>query len=309
MPLLKRVRVLAAKIESSSGTAIAVDATDADYNVFDAMIQPNIEYIPRPSQGSFGHLPGTIGPLIGTATFKTELTGSGTPNTAPQWALTLLPACGWSHSGGSFTPLAEAVGTNIKTVTIALYENGLRKSIRGASGNFTITIEPGKPITFEWTFQGAWVAPTDTTILAPTYPTNKPLRAASNTFTIGSPAWTPCFQSMKIESGNTVIARECATAAGGISSFIITDRVVTGSFNPESDLVATKDSHGLWIANTQEAFSYAVTDGVDTITFAGPKFERTNIQGSERNGIQTDEITFKFGKSAEAGNDEFTIDF
>jgi len=215
MPLLKRVRVLSAKIETTSGTAETLAAADADYNVFDAMIQPNIEYIARPSQGSFGHLPGTIGPLTGTATFKTELTGSGTPNTAPQWALALLPACGWGHSGGLFTPLAEAVGSNIKTVTIGLHENGLFKQLRGCSGNFTITIEPGKPIMFDWTFQGAWVAPTDATILAPTYPTAKPLRAASNTFTIA--AWTPCFQSMKIESGNTITPRECATAAGGIS--------------------------------------------------------------------------------------------
>ena len=307
MPLLKRVRVLAAKIETTVGTAETPDATDADYNVFDAMMQANIEYIDRPSQGSFGHLPGAVGMYGATCTFKTELTGSGTPGTAPQWALALLPACGFSHTAGTFTPLAEGTGTNIKTVTLCLYENGMLKKMRGCSGNFKITFAPGKPIMFDWTFQGAWIAPTDATILAPTYPTNLPLKAASNTFTIGS--WSPCFQSMTIDSGNTLTARECATAAGGLNSFAITDRVVTGSFNPETPLVATKDNYGLWIANTQEAFSYAVTDGVDTITFAGPKFERTNMQEGDRNGMVTDEITFKFGKSAEAGNDEFTIDF
>ena len=307
MPLLKRVRVLAAKIETTIGTFEAVVAADADYNVFDATMQPNIEYIARPSQGSFGHLVGAVGAYMATCNFKLELTGSGTPGTAPQWALALLPACGWSHTAGTFTPLAEAAGTNVKTVSLALYENGLLKKMRGCSGNFKITFGPGKPIMFDFTFQGAWIAPTDATILAPTYPAQKPIKAAGSTFTIAS--WAPCFQSMTIDSGNTLTPRECGTAAGGIHSYAITDRLVTGSFNPESALVATKDNYGLWIANTPEAFSYAATDGTDTVTFAGPACERTNMQEGDRNGMQTDEITFKFGKSAEAGNDEFTIDF
>ena len=307
MSLLKKIRVLAAKIETTAGTEIAVDATDADYNVFDAMMQRNTERFERQGQGGFGRISSAYGAEVGTCTFKVELTGSGTPNTAPQWALALLPACGLAHSGGTFSPTSEPPGSNAKTVTLALYENGLLKKMRGCAGNCEITFDSGKPIMFDFTFQGAWVSVTDAPILAPTYPTAKPIKASGSTFTIAS--YTPKYSTMKINLGNVIVPRPSAAVSGGIHSFMISDRRVTGTIDPEGALVATVDNYGKWIAGTEEAFSFAATDGTDTVTFAGPKCERINIQEGEREGLLVDNIEFQFNKSAAAGNDEFTIDF
>ena len=57
MPLLRRKSVLAAKIESTSGTAESLSASDAAFNVFDLTMTPTIAMTPRPSQGSFSSLP------------------------------------------------------------------------------------------------------------------------------------------------------------------------------------------------------------------------------------------------------------
>ena len=69
MPLLKKVRVLAAKHETVLGTAIAVDATDAAFNAFDLECQGNFEFHERSMQGSMSRLPGVIGTRAGTMTF------------------------------------------------------------------------------------------------------------------------------------------------------------------------------------------------------------------------------------------------
>lgn len=306
MALLKRVRVLAAKVEATSGTAETLLAAQAAINAYDVEIQGEIEFIERPRQGSFGRLPGVLGPRGGKCTFKTDLYGDGAAG-VPLWASTFLPACGFVDSGGVFSPTSEPPGSNVKTATIGVYENGLLKKLRGAAGTFKLMFPTGKPAFIEWEFTGVWVAPTDAAILAPTYPTIIPLRTSNATFTIAS--WAPCFESLEIDAGNNVILRECATSSdgSGYAAGLVTDRKPVGKVNPEAALVATKDNYGLWIAGTEEALSIALTDGTDTITVAAPKAQRVNVQEGDRNMIQTDEIDFQC--NASAGDDELTITF
>lgn len=309
MPLLQRVRVLAASIEATSGTAETLDATDAVFNAMNISIQPNIEFIERPGQSAFSPLPGVTGLRGGTCTFTTELFGDGAAG-VPTWADTLLPCCGWVKSIATFSPKSEAPGSNVKTATIAVYENGLKKFLRGASGTFKIMLESGKPIRIEWTFTGAYQTEADATILAPTYPTIKPLKFSGATFTIGG-ATPACMASIELDAGNTVVMRECPTASdgSGYAGGIITGRKVVGKMNPETVLIATNDVYGKWVGHTEEALSIAVTDGTDTVTIAAPKIQRTNKQEGDRNGVLIDDVDFQCNRSASAGDDELTINF
>lgn len=308
MGLLKRVRVMAAKIESTSGTAETLSASDGAFNAFDVDIQANIEFNERPQQGAMSMLPGVTGPRGGTLSFKTELFGDGAAGT-PGWASTLLPACGWVVSTGTFSPTSESPGSNVKTLTMAVYENGKRKIMRGAAGTFKIVCNSGQPVMIEWTFTGVWQPPTDVAIIAPTYPTIMPLRFANATFTIGG-STPPCMESVEFDAGNQVILRPCPTASdgSGYDAALITSRAVKGTMNPESVLVATDDVFGDWIAHTEQALSLALTDGTDTITIAAPQIQYTNIQEGEREMLQVDQIEFNCNASA-AGDDELTIDF
>jgi len=315
MPLLKRVRVLAVKHETTLGTTIATTGTDATFNAYDVVCQGNLEYIERMQQGSFSMLAGVIGAQSGTVTFKTPLSGNGAA-ASPGWLDTLLPACGFIEATDTFSPSSTAPSINsggtvgsgfVHTATIDVYENGTRKSIVGAMGTFKITGEIGKPVEIEWTFTGVWAPVTDEAVPAPTYDAILPLRFSGVGLLIGGVA-PGCVNSFSIDAGNNVILRPCATQSTGYLTALITDRKCVGSIDPESKLVATApDDWGLWLSGTEAAFSLTLSSAADEITIAAPQAQRMNIQEGERNGLQIDQIDFAC--NAVSGDDELTISF
>ena len=309
MPLFSRLRVFACKTETTVGTAIALGASDGVFNAFDTVIQPTGEWIKRKGQGVIRNMDGLVGLRSGTMTFKTELFGDGAAG-VPTWASTLLPACGYVNSAGTFSPTLEAPGSNVKTLTMGCYENGLFKSIRGAVGNAKFTFEIGKQPMIEWTFMGSWVAVSDVTIIAPTYPTRIPMRAAGGSIAIGS--WAPKFKTMTLDMGNVLAVRPdiVPTDASGIHSYIITDRDPVGTFDPESGLVADTDAdvYGDWLAGTEDTFTLYCDDANDKITFSSTKCQRTNVQEADREGLQIDNIGLQFNDST-SGNDSLKIAF
>lgn len=304
MSLLNKKRVLVAKTETTAGTAISVSGSDGAFNVFDLSIQPSAEFIARPGQGAFGQRYGIVGATSGTVSFRTELYGDGAGG-VPAWAATLFPAVGLVDSAGTFSVKSEAPGSNVKTLTLGVYEDGLFKSIRGAVGNLAITVEPNKPVMFTWTFTGAWVTPTDVSIVTPTHPTRMPIRAGAAAALIGSVV--PHFSSMTFDLGNVITPRLSVNAINGIHSYIITDRNITGSLDPESTLVATAPKYTDWINSVERAFSLTVEDAADTVTFSAPQFQITNLQEGDRGGLLIDTVTFQLNRVA--NNDEFSIAF
>lgn len=308
MPLLKRKHVLAAKIETTSGTAESLTAAEAAFNVFDLVMQPTIALTPRPGNGSFSSMTSVPELYGGTCTFRTEIYGDGAGG-VPGWASTFLPACGWTNSTGTFSPKSEAPGSNVKTLTLGAYIDGNRFLMRGCAGTFQMIFETGKIAVIEWTFTGVWAGNSAQSLLAPTYPTALPLRVGNATFTIGS--WSPCFQNMTIDAGNTVVLRECATNSdsSGYAAAIITDRAVTGTINPEMEAAGTVNNYSIWTAMTEEALAFDLENATDKFAIAAPKLQRINVQQGDRNGVVTDEISFACNRSAAAGNDEFTITF
>ena len=109
-PLIRKKRVMAAKAETTPGTAISLAGADAAFNVFDLVIQPNIPTEQRDAQSSLSQLAPAVGAMAGTATFTTEVFG-GTSD--PTWMSTLLLACGFTERcstrrGGHAAPHARS---------------------------------------------------------------------------------------------------------------------------------------------------------------------------------------------------------
>lgn len=304
--LLTRKRVFAAKIESSAGTPEALSGSDATINVFDASIEPTIEMEDRQGQGAFGKMASVPGARTGRATFRTEITGDGSGG-IPAWASKFLPACGWVATSKVYTPRTEGPGTNVKTITLATYENGIMRRLHGAMGTFEFVLTAGKIAAIEWTFDGIYTEPSDVSILTPTYLTHAPFRFVAGTLTLGS--WAPVLNELRINAGNTVILREDGTKASGVLTALVTDRTPTGSMDPEAVLVATVDHGGKWMAGTLETLTVEMENATDIITIEGPKCQRINVVPGDRNGNQTDQIDFQFCKSADAGDDELSIEF
>lgn len=307
-PLLHKVRVLAAKIESEVGTAIELAAADAAMNVFDAMLQPEIEFIERGGQGAFSPRAGRIAEKVGTLTFTTNLHGSGSDEAPdPFWLTNLLSGCGYKESTNVWAPCTEAPGTNTKTLTMAIYQNGRVKKLSGCVGSAVLRLVAGRPVEIDWTFRGTWEAPADVAILAPDYPVVAPLIWAGSTWSFGS---VTDASEITIDLGNQITPRLSGTDAAGIHSMIITGRRITGSINMEAALVAGVDQHSKLVDFSEQALSIELgSAGGNTITLAAPKAQVTNIQEADRDGIEADVVEFQCNRSADAGDDEFTITF
>jgi hypothetical protein len=305
-PLLRRRRVLAAKIEAVPGTAENLSGSDGLFNVFGTEVQANIEMIQREGQGVFSPLPGVLGARGGTATFSIHLIG-GDP--LPAWATTFLPACGLVATGDVYAPVSAPPGTaaGVKTITIGSYQDGQFKRLRGCMGNAVFTFIAGQPVAVVFTFTGLWDTPSDVALIAPNYPSTLPPRFANAGLTIGGSAWSPKISQMTLDLGNAVILREDPSDITGYCSALITNRLVTGTIDPESSLVATSDVYGDWLDSTESPLSLSFGDAGNRVSVDAPKWQIVNPQEGNRNDIQIDTIEFQLNRDADAGDDELEI--
>lgn len=309
MPLLKRVRVMAAKVEGTIGTDASLSGTDGAFNAWDVDIQADIPMDEREGQGGFGRIAAVSGARKGTATFKTGMAWDGT-STEPTWASVLFPGCGWVDNGsGVFYPKSEAPGSSVKTLTIGVYENGKIKKLTGAVGTFKVQLTAGKICIIEWEFQGVWNAPADGSILTPTYPTASELRFAS----AAACSWNSVamvLSTATIDAGNEIVMREDPSTAGGYISGIITDRKPMITVNPEAVLIATQDREGSWLAGTEAALAITLDGpGTGTIGISAPKAQIMSIKEADRSKMIVDEIEFACNKNGTTHDQELSFTF
>ena len=307
MSLLRRKRVLAAKIETTIGTAEVLAGADGAMNVYNPIIQQNVAFEEREGQGGFGYLSSVPGGYTGTATFRTYLEWDGTA-TEPAWADTFFPACGWVKSGQVYTPRSEAPGTNVKTLTIGCYVDGIFKRLHGCMGSFVVNLPTGRNAFIDWTFMGVLTEPSAVALIAPTYPTDKPLRYAG-----GLAEWNDvnlCVESAVITSGNNVIMRECPTTDAGYIAAIVTNRRPTISVNPEASTIATQNRWNAFLEQTEYALELDVGGPTNAVlSFDAPKAQIINLQEGNRNDIVTDEIEFQCNKNGATHAQELSITF
>lgn len=298
-PLLTRKRVIKVILEAEKGTKIAATAAVL---VFDLDIKPTAPFEERKGSGLYrGHsVAGIHGERSGSCSFGAELRGTGAGGMDAGLAI-LLQACGLAKTMEVYQ--VHSTHSADKTISIDVWEDGVKKGLAGASGNVTFEGDVGKRMMCNFEFSGVWQAPIDEALPAYAPGTTTPLRLQGGTFTLAT-------QSIKIgkfslNMGCNVIPRMDVDAAGGIAYFMLTDYDPVLSIDPEADLVAGYDYYGSWLAGTEAAVSLAVTDGTDTVTFTLPKVQYREIAEGDRDGIQIYDITGQCNHSA--GNDSVAI--
>jgi hypothetical protein len=306
MPLLKKVSVLAAKIETTIGTAISLSGSDAVFNVYNANIVPNIQMTDREGQGAFSKLTSVLGQQTGTCTFSTDLTMS---TSEPNWASTFLPACGLGKTSTTYGCKSEAPGSTVKTLTMAHYVNGVIRRIRGAVGSFTISCLAGQKITLDFTFQGVYDSFEAGAILSPTYPTAEAMRWASSATTIGGTAVAA--SALTFDLGNVISPLESQAVDEGVKNFIITDRRPTLSIDPEADTSDSVTRYGNMLAMNAVAIAWDANNtggGGGGWDFSMPAAQIINHQPGERGGIETEQLNFLGCRTATL-NSEFSMTY
>lgn len=297
MPLLSKRSVLAAKIETTIGTPIALLAADGAFNAYDVVILPATEVNRREGQGSLSKLLGIPSGVKGTVSFEVDLADTAA------WAPILLPACALKVATSTWGPVST--GADFKTITIARYLDGKILKLAGCMLNAEFKFVTGQPVRVAFTGQGVWIAPTDGAILAPTYPTGSVAAPAFKGATVTLGALTPKFLNFNMNLNNDIIMRECADSASGYISAWITDRNVSGTIDPETDLVADFDADGIQLAATEQAFSLAYAS---TVTLLIPKMQLTATPIGDRGGLAINEMAWDANRVAAAGDDEFSIE-
>ncbi len=290
-PLLWRVRLLAVKTEAAPGTAEVLAGADAALNVFEAKAEQGIAMAEREGQGGRVWLPHVPEHKMGRITFKMEMNGG---SAQPATMNTLLPACGLGFSVTKYLidkRPPDATSSSQKTVTMALYENGVFKQIYGAQGNVKFLLEAGKRVLMEFNFLGIWSPPSDVGILGPTYPTLAPLRWEDGDFTIG--AWTPQCSKLELDLNNQLEMRENQETATGLAYAVIANAHPSGRFDPEADLIATKDVEADWLAGTEANIAFKPENGAATATFSATKCVFTDPKEDQRHGILVHDLGFE----------------
>lgn len=313
MPLMTKRTVMAAKVESTLGTAVALADADAAFYAYD--FEPTVEVPenPREAQGTASPAASTPGARMVTLRFKTDIHGNGAAG-QPDWATTLLTGCGMYNDTGTFklaTGAPAASGNVGRCLTIGFYHDGRRCLAAGCMGNATIILENGNRGYVQWEFMGKYSATADVTLLTPTLPTVTPPRASNLATTYGS--WTPPgVKSIEIDLGNEVYLQEDISDAAGSAGYsyaIVTDRRPVITMTPDAVLVATNDTYGDLLAGSTAAFSVVLgTAANNIITFAAPAAQIVSATPQADNNIWKDALQLLCTRSA-ANDDELTIAF
>ena len=305
--LLLKKRVLGAKIETAVGTAETLAAADCTVNAYNLIINPETTLEEREGQGGFGRLPSLPGARRGRATFSVDLAYDGAA--VPAWASTFLPACGLVLSTATYKPKTEIPGTNVKTLTIAAFIDGVRRQIYGAVGNARFILPTGRMGRVEFDFQGVYSDEADVAIPSSiNYVNTLPLRVAG-----GATSWAStniCLESATIDLGNVITARECSTSAAGYDSFVITDRNIRVTGNPESKLIATQNRYGQFRDSTEGVLSFTIAGPTtSTVVFSVPKAQIVAKPMGDRNGIMIDQIEWQANKNVDTADEELSFTF
>jgi hypothetical protein len=265
MALMSKKTTLYAKIETTSGTdstptaaANAIMAYDVSWDIKGNMLE-------RAAANNIRSLlPEVRGKTTVEIKFKVPIAGSGTAGTPPRWA-PLLIACDRAEVDGASSD-DYIMATTSQTVTIWVNFDGILFKSVGCAGECEIDLVAGEIGWLNFTFQGVYALATDSAIEAMTQDTTTPPVVKGTTITMGGQ--TAVVQKLNLKFGNKVVERTSMAATEGVLSFIVGDRMPSGSMTVEADLRAT-ESHD-WLSyfhsGTTRALSFTLGATAGNIT-------------------------------------------
>lgn len=306
--LTRRVQV-AASIESIKGTAESLAAIDAKLLAYEPVFNFDPTQFKRnPYRKTLSRMNSIPGQQLCELTVQCEIMGPPFASRGQSSIFAnLLRACGFSESlsaGVSSTYVPRS--TSFETITLAIYEDGVKKKLCGAMGNVRIICKVGEPIMAEFTFQGKYSSHSDTSMLSPSYPASVPLIFQNATVTVFGDSLL--MQNLEINMQNTVVMRDKPQDSTGFDYAIITERNPVMTFDPEAELVATHDFLSKLISTTEAAVSIVVTATDNTkLTISLPKARYTGVPSADRDGMRTYSATCEL--NMDSGDDEVSLVF
>lgn len=309
MPLLSRKRLIAAKIETTSGTDSVPTGTDA-------LLVRNLDITPlsgdvvsrdliRPYFGNYDQL---IAKTSVAVSFEVELAGSGVAGTAPKYDA-VLKACAMSGTVVATTSVTYApVSSSISSCTIYYNVDGVLHKLTGCRGDMSMSCAVGQIPVLKFDMTGVYNAPTDTAALVPTFAAQAtPLVfRQGNTSAFSILSYSAVLQSLEFNLANEIIYRELV---GGTKEVLLTDRKPAGSVMIEMPTIAAKDFFAASLLTTTGnlTFLHGTVAG-NKVQFTAPYVDVTNPTYGDQDSVVMLNIPYVATPSS-AGNDEFQLIF
>lgn len=225
-------------------------------------------------------------------TFDVEIKGSGSAGTAPAFGPLLL-ACGLEETivaatSVQYNPASDPADHG--SVTIWLYEDGIRYKITGCRGSFTMSLQTAQVGKISFRMVGHLSNRADASLVTPTLSSVVPPVLVGVPFEIDS--YQAVITKFELDPGITVATPDNIASSDGYGDVRITGHAPTFTIDPEATVLATYDWVTKWQANT------AVVIAVGTIgSTAGNRYALgaagavySEVGNGDRDGIITREI-------------------
>ncbi len=199
------------------------------------------------------------------------------------------------------------VSDEIPSVTQALYEDGMRKLIKGSRGKAKLNFKSGEPVMAEFEFQGVEAGVTDEAMLENiTHETTKPPVFLNALFSVDG--FSARIEAMELDLANTIVSRDDVNDARGILSFAITSRNYQGSFNPEMVKAIEHDFHAKMFSGAEMVVDFSAGNQAgNKFRFYIPRAQYVKVEDEERDGLQLAKCSFTLNGSMDPGDDELAI--
>jgi hypothetical protein len=303
---LSRRRRFRAKLETTTGTAISLDAASGKIIVRDPSITYPRTGNDRQAQGALAMAQHVPGPKEAQVSVVAELMGNNGSGT--NVLFDMLKCCGLKASGGTLSPLTNT--DSASTMTVGTNHAGRYKQAAGVMFDCTIRGEYGQIVLCEFTGRGKWAtAVADEAIWTDTLPSHDPPILVGATLTIATVSYTvPGFE---LRLGNDVQLRQDITDATGIRAAHITSHNRRLLISPEALPLSTKDWYGLYTAKTEVALNLVVDGGSNnTVTITAGKMQLAQPPNEEDdNGLIRDALEFQLNANTLGSDDELSIAF
>lgn len=298
---LSRVKAVLMKLEGTAGVAESLSAGDAIgplSNVSYSMeVEANERDINSPTKGAYGKV---AGKQSATISFDIEVKGSGTGTGNPLWT-NVLRAAGFTPTTGSISVTWAPVSSNNNTYTCAVYEqvtNGsgaVKKQIYGAVvSSLSFSFTAGGIVRASVSLMGACSAWADAAMPSVSYDSTVPPAFLNAGFYYGT-GTSLNVGNISIDMGLTAVGVPDVNAANGYDRFLITQRDVRGSIDPEEMAVASFDWFQRITGDTTASFFCQVGSASgNTVIFTGATVQLDNANTANDNGISILNIPIRF---------------
>lgn len=308
MPRIYQRAQIAVKKETTYGTdavPVAADVILVKEVKFEVVTNPLDRDILDASLSRFDHV---LGLTYAKLNFKTELKGSGTAGTAPEWG-PLIQACSFTETIVPIISVTYIPNSDVNPASCTIYFNadGMRHRMTGCRGTFKLSAKANNYAEMEFEIWGLFNSVTDTSpILLPVVDSTLPVVSKGCGFTIGG--YDPVTSNLEIDIANQLYVFEDLNATTGINSIRITGRKPKGKLEVEAVLEATENYWADWEANLHKTIDLAWNGGAGNIVTLTGHAQHVKIDYKNDNGVLKYDMELNIPRSsASVGDSEFTI--